>query len=56
MVCRPKSQRGLALGKLVERNVALMTKWLWRFPPESDLLWHVVNKSKYGLQGNGRDS
>ncbi|GMQ04517.1 hypothetical protein CsSME_00049909 [Camellia sinensis var. sinensis] len=51
-----RAKGGLVIGNIVARNSALLGKWLWRFPLESELLWCSVIKSKYGIQSNGRDS
>ncbi|RVW34503.1 putative ribonuclease H protein [Vitis vinifera] len=34
VVCKPKSRGGLGFGKISIRNVALLGKWLWRYPRE----------------------
>ena len=49
LVTRSKDTRGLGLGNLKKRNVALLEKWLWRFPQEQQSLWARIMKSKYGL-------
>ncbi|CAL5398240.1 unnamed protein product [Camellia sinensis] len=56
VVSLPRNKGGLAIGNVVARNIALLSKWLWRFPLESESLWHSIIKSKYGVQANGRDS
>lgn len=38
LVCRPKSKGGFGVVRLVTRNIALVGKWLWRFPLEVDTL------------------
>ncbi|KAM1060262.1 hypothetical protein TB1_024191 [Malus domestica] len=55
-VCKSKEEGGLGLGNLRNRNAALLAKWLWRFPRESNSLWHRVIKSKYNLVANGWDA
>ncbi|KAM2004953.1 hypothetical protein FF1_000090 [Malus domestica] len=55
-VCKSKEDGGLGLGNLRFRNVALLAKWLWRFPLEPNSLWHKVIRSKYGLHANGWDA
>ena len=35
--------------------MALLGKWLWRFPLESESLWHSIIVSKYGKHPNGWD-
>jgi hypothetical protein len=56
LVARSIEKGGLGVGNLVERNKALMGKWLWRFPLEPDALWHKVLKSIYGIDVNGWDA
>ncbi|VVA31869.1 Hypothetical predicted protein, partial [Prunus dulcis] len=52
-VSKSKEEGGLGIGSLRERNEALRAKWLWRFPLETNSLWHRIIKSKYGLDSNG---
>ncbi|RVW72387.1 hypothetical protein CK203_056260 [Vitis vinifera] len=40
VVSRPKELGGLGFGKTSLRNIALLGKWLWRFPRERSGLWH----------------
>lgn len=54
-VCRPKSEGGLGIGRIKERNLAPMGKLLWHFPSEKDSLWHPTISQKYGLHSNGWD-
>lgn len=44
-----KKHGGLGIGNLAVRNNALLMKWLWRFPRETNSLSYKVIKSKYGL-------
>ncbi|RVW48807.1 putative ribonuclease H protein [Vitis vinifera] len=55
IVCKPKSRGGLGFGKISIRNVALLGKWLWRYPREGSTLWHQVILSIYGSHSNGWD-
>ncbi|RVX11275.1 LINE-1 retrotransposable element ORF2 protein [Vitis vinifera] len=55
VVCKPKSRGGLGFGKISMRNVALLGKWLWRYPREGSALWHQVILSIYGSHSNGWD-
>ena len=48
--------RGLGISNILNRNKALVMKWLWRFPMEQDTLWHKVIRSKYGINQNGWDT
>lgn len=54
-VRKPKDQGRLGIGNLVSKNSALVRKWLWIFPLESDSIWQNVFRSKYGLHQNGWD-
>ena len=53
--CSPKDLGGLGIGNLDKRNIALLSKWLWRFPLEKEALWHRVIKAKYALLQNNWD-
>ena len=55
-VGRAKSKGGLGIGRLKEKNKALLFKWFWRFPLEQDEIWSKVIKSKYGLHNNRWDA
>ena len=56
MVGRAKTKGDLGIGRLKEKNKALLFKWLWRFPLEQEEIWGKVIKSKYGLQNNRWDA
>lgn len=55
VACHPKEERGLRVGRLKDRNVALLSKWIWRFSYEAGSLWHSIISSKYGSHSNGWD-
>ncbi|RVX15392.1 hypothetical protein CK203_009286 [Vitis vinifera] len=55
-VCKPRVKGGLGFGKILLRNLALLRKWLWRFPRKSTALWHQVIQSIYGTHSNGWDA
>ena len=55
-VCRPKELGGLGFRKTSLRIIALLGKWLWRFPRERNGLWHKVIASIYGTHPNGWDA
>ena len=38
VVCKPKAKGGLGFGKISLRNLALLGKWLWRYPKEGSAL------------------
>ena len=56
VVCNPKVKGGLGFGKISLRNLALLGKWLWRYPRESSALWHQVILSFYETHSNGWDA
>ncbi|RVW60988.1 putative ribonuclease H protein [Vitis vinifera] len=56
VVSRPKKLEGLGFRKTSMRNIALLGKWLWRFPRERSGLWHKVIASIYGTHPNGWDA
>ncbi|RVW69397.1 LINE-1 retrotransposable element ORF2 protein [Vitis vinifera] len=51
-----KDNRGFGLGNISWRNLALLGKWLWRYPREGSALWHQVILSIYGSHSNGWDA
>lgn len=52
-VTKPKTDGGLEIGNLVQRNKSLLGKWLWRFAKEHHSLWHGVIRSSYGRNPGG---
>ena len=50
LVTKPKKFGGLGVGNLIQRNPALLDKWLWRFPLEQDSLWHSIITSTAFIQ------
>jgi hypothetical protein len=44
------------VGNLVERNKALLGKWLWRFSLEPETLLHRVLRNIYGIDENDWDA
>ncbi|KAM7474964.1 hypothetical protein LguiB_022207 [Lonicera macranthoides] len=55
-ISKSKLNGGLGVGNIIKKNMALLGKWLWRFPLERDSLWHSVIQSKYGAHSNGWDA
>ena len=47
---KPKEERGLGLQTAKGRNVALLSKLIWRFHTEGEALWVKVLKMKYCSQ------
>ncbi|RVW35353.1 Transposon TX1 uncharacterized 149 kDa protein [Vitis vinifera] len=56
VVCKLKEIGGLGFGNISLRNLALLGKWLWRYPREGSALWHQVILSIYGSHSNGWDA
>lgn len=54
-VCKHQKFGRLGIGKLKERNIALLRKWLWHFPIEIGNLWQSTISSKYGHHLDGWD-
>lgn len=46
-VCSPKSKGGFGLRHIVDMNIALLCKWLWRLGSDEDWLWKRVVMEKY---------
>lgn len=55
VTCHPKEHEGLGVGRLKDRNVAPVSKWIWRFSAEIGSFWHSIISSKYGSHSNGWD-
>ena len=56
LVARAKIKGGLGIGRLKEKNKALLFKWLWRFPLEQESMWVKIITSKFGVQSNRWDA
>ena len=52
-ICKDKKYGGLGLRHLKDFNHALLRKWLWRFPLESESFWRKVIIGKFGEEEGG---
>lgn len=50
---KPLPLDGLRLRSLVEMNVALQSKWLWKFMINDDMLWKRIVVAKFGVDERG---
>ncbi|KAK2648312.1 hypothetical protein Ddye_015801 [Dipteronia dyeriana] len=51
-VCKSKKNGGLGIGRILDKNEGLLSKWLWRFRTDGSSLWKKVVCDKYGVDGN----
>ena len=47
-MCKEKRSGGLGVKNLSWLNMALLSKWCWRFATERGALWNEVIRGKYG--------
>jgi hypothetical protein len=52
-ICKSKKLGGLGIGKMRDKGVSMLVKWLWRFGKEHNSLWKKVICVKYGLRIQG---
>ncbi|KAK2659186.1 hypothetical protein Ddye_005719 [Dipteronia dyeriana] len=52
MVCKSKKNGGSRIGRILDKNEGLLSKWLWRFGTDGSSLWKKVVCDKYGVDGN----
>ncbi|PWA59872.1 reverse transcriptase domain, Reverse transcriptase zinc-binding domain protein [Artemisia annua] len=50
-VCSPCCNGGLGIGSLQASNLAMLTKWWWRFHTDHQSLWRHIIVSIHGLDG-----
>lgn len=48
-ICKPKHKGGLGLDNLSSRNLALLSKWWWKWAADRKKLWWKVIQQKYSL-------
>ncbi|KAK3189658.1 hypothetical protein Dsin_029219 [Dipteronia sinensis] len=48
-MCKSKSNGGLGIDRMLDKNKALLAKWIWRFGKEDNSLWKKVICARYGL-------
>ncbi|KAI9161242.1 hypothetical protein LWI28_015677 [Acer negundo] len=46
-ICKSKSKGGLGIGRILDKNVGLLAKWVWRFGYKEHSLWKQVLCAKY---------
>ncbi|KAK2639207.1 hypothetical protein Ddye_027002 [Dipteronia dyeriana] len=49
-VCNNNTSGGLGIGRMVDKNVSLLAKWVWRFGFDRNSLCKKVLCAKYGIQ------
>ena len=50
-VIAEKEEGGLGIGSLQGQNLALLSRWWWRFKTEQNFLWKKVITSLHGADG-----
>lgn len=50
-VCSSRDNGGLGIGSLQASNLAMLTKWWWRFRTENNSLWKAIITSIHGIHG-----
>ena len=53
LVCLEKRKGGLSVRNLALMNIALLSKWNWRFANEIEAFWKQVISHKYGEEEGG---
>ena len=53
LVCLEKRKGGLGVRNLTLMNIALLSKWNWRFANERGAFWKQVISHKYGEEEGG---
>lgn len=50
----PRLLGGLSVGNILHRNIALLSKWIWRYFTEPESLWRGIIQCKYNYPDNFR--
>lgn len=48
----PKSLGGLSIGNIIHKNIAMLSKWIWRFLQDPSPFWCAVIREKYKYAPN----
>ncbi|OVA10612.1 hypothetical protein BVC80_807g9 [Macleaya cordata] len=48
IICAPLASGGLGIRNIWTMNLALLSKWSWRFCTEKDHLWFIIIQEKFG--------
>ncbi|KAK2654161.1 hypothetical protein Ddye_014017 [Dipteronia dyeriana] len=51
-ICKGKSQGGLGIVSVLDKNKGLLAKWVWGFSKEDGSLWKRIICAKYGISHN----
>ena len=51
-ICNSKRNGGLGVGRMRDKGLSLLAKWIWRFGREDSFLWKKVICAKYDLGQN----
>ncbi|KAK2660961.1 hypothetical protein Ddye_007494 [Dipteronia dyeriana] len=53
-MCGSKSNRGLGIGRIVDKNNGMLAKWVWRYGKDKDLLWRKAVSSLFKERSQSR--
>lgn len=48
-MCQSKKKGGLGIGRMLDKTVGMLAKWVWRFGYEASSLWKNVVCANYGI-------
>ncbi|KAK2647643.1 hypothetical protein Ddye_015132 [Dipteronia dyeriana] len=52
-ICKSKRLSGLGIGRIKDKGVSILAKWIWHFGNEHSSLWKKVFCAKYGMKHEG---